>query len=185
MAEPNMLYKIFELRLLSEDNLDNDAYFIQYLAYILKYIERKNKNKNSIAVLDLKYNEHKNSITYFGLKSVEFDVGHVYKKFVNESQKEEKVTQNELIKFCLYMSNANKICEKMENIIALYKQDKNTFRRHSKLPDCVLNDFISFEDRIHNLSILFKKIADGYSDSLSPKHTIAYNQQKTKSFLTE
>jgi hypothetical protein len=184
MVEPNMLYKICENRLLSQDNLDNDYYFIRYLACILKYIGRN--YKNSITVLDLKYIEckNKNSITDFGLKSVEFDVGYIYTKFVNKSQQEEKVTQNELIKFCLYMSNANKICEKMKDVITLYKRDKNTFRLHSKLPDCVLNDFISFEDRIHNLSPLFNKIADGYSDSLSPKHTSIYNQKKTISFLT-
>lgn len=168
MVEPNMLYKISEYRLLSEDNLDNDYYFIRYLAYILKYIERKNQN----------------SITDFGLKSVEFNVSCIYTKFVNKSQQEEKVTQNELIKFCLYMFNANKICEKMKNVIILYKQDKNGFRKNSKLPDCVLDDFIRFEDRIHNLSIMFNKIADGYSDSLSPKHASLYNQQKTISFLT-
>lgn len=168
MVEPNMLYKISEYRLLSEDNLDNDYYFIRYLAYILKYIERKNQN----------------SITDFGLKSVEFNVSCIYTKFVNKSQQEEKVTQNELIKFCLYMFNANKICEQMKNVIILYKQDKNGFRKNSKLPDCVLDDFIRFEDRIHNLSIMFNKIADGYSDSLSPKHASLYNQQKTLSFLT-
>lgn len=166
MVEPNMLYKICENRLLSQDNLDNDYYFIRYLGYVLKYVERKNQN----------------SITDFGLKSLELNITAIYTKFVNESQEEEKVTQKELIKFCLYMSNANKICEKMENIIALYKQDKNTFTRNSKLPDCVLNDFIRFEDRIHNLAIMFNKIADGYSDSLGSKHKTVYNKKQTLSF---
>jgi hypothetical protein len=166
MLQPNMLYKICENRLLSEDN-DNDYYFIQYLAYILKYIERKNSNP----------------ITIFGLKSVEFNIMSIYTKLVNESQEEEKVTQNELIIFCLYMSNANKICEKMENVITLYKKDKNGFRENSKLPDCVLDDFIRFEDRIHNLSIMYNKIAHLYSDSLGLKHTSVYNKKKKISFL--
>ena len=168
MVEPNMIYKICENRLLAVGNLDNDYYFIRYLAYILKYIERKNNNR----------------ITDFGLKSVEFDVAYIYTKFVNKSQQEEKVTQNELIKFCLYMYNANIICEKIKDVITLYKQDQNGFRKNSKLPDCVLDDFIRFEDRIHNLSIMFNKIADGYSVCLGSKHTSVYNQLKSRSFLT-
>ena len=166
MVEPNMLYKIFQRRLLTEDNIDNDYYFIRYLAYILKYTERKNYNR----------------ITYFGLKSIELNIMPIYTKLVNEFQ-EEKVTQNELIKFCLYMSNANKICEEMKNVITLYKQDKNGFRQNSKLPDCVLYDFIRFEDRIYKLSIMFNKIAEEYSDCLGTKHKYIYNQDKTISFL--
>jgi len=164
MADPNILYKIFEYRLLSEDSLDSDYFFIQYLAYILTYIER-------------------DCITDFGFKSVEFNIKPIVEKFRGEYTKEQ-VTQQDLIHFCLYMSNSNKICKNFLIKISLYKQNKDEFRNDSKLPDCVLDDFIRFEDRIYNLSTMFNKVVESYSDCLGPKHKSIYNTDKHRSFLT-
>lgn len=164
MADPNILYKIFEYRLLSESSLDSDYFFIQYLAYILTYIER-------------------DCITDFGFKSVEFNIKPVVEKFRGEYTKEQ-VTQKDLIHFCLYMSNSNKICQNFLIKISLYKQNKDEFRNDSKLPDCVLDDFIRFEDRICNLSTMFNKVVESYSDCLGPKHKSIYNTDKHRSFLT-
>jgi hypothetical protein len=167
MAHPNMLYKIFEYRLLSEDSedsLDSDYFFIQYLTYILTYIDR-------------------DCITDFGFKSVEFNIKPVVEKFRGEYTKEQ-VTQQDLIDFCLYMSNSNKICNNFLIKISLYKQNKDEFRNDSKLPDCVLDDFIRFEDRICNLSTMFNKVVEIYSDCLGPKHKSIYNTDKHRSFIT-
>ena len=167
MTDPNILYKISEYRLLTEYSLlseDSDYFFIQYLAYILTYIER-------------------DCITDFGFKTVEFNIKPIIDKFKGECTKE-KVTQNDLINFCLYTSNSNKICKIFLSKISLYKLDKDVFRNNSKLPDCVLDDFIRFEDRIYNLSIIFNKVLESYSPFLGTKHKIMYNKDKHRSFLT-
>lgn len=164
MADLNILYKIFEYRLLFEDSLDSDYFLIKYLAYILIYIERE-------------------CITDFGLKSVEFNIKPIVEKFRGKYTKE-KVTQKDLIYFCLYMSNSNKICNNFLIKISLYKQNKDGFKNDSKLPDCVLDDFIKFENRIYNLSTMFNKVLESYSDCLGPKHKSIYNTDKHRSFLT-
>lgn len=161
MVDPNILYKIFEYRLLSEDTPDSGYFFIQYLAYILTYIDR-------------------DCITDFGFKSVEFNIQPILENFKSD----EAITQKDLIDFCLYMYNSNKICENFLIKISLYKQNKDGFRNDSKLPDCVLDDFIRFEDRIYHLSTRFNKIEESYTDALGPKHKAIYNTDKHRSFLT-
>ena len=175
MTNPNILYKIFEYRLLSEGSFDSSedsfdssedsfdsAYFIQYLAYILTYIEH-------------------HCITDFGLKTLEFNIKPVVEKIKGEFTKE-KATQKDLTHFCLYLSNSSKICEKFLIKISLYKQNKDEFKNDSKLPDRVLDDFIRFEDRIYNLYTRFNKVSEIYSDFLGPKHKSIYNIDKQRSF---
>ena len=156
-------HNMHKFRLLSEDNLNNDYFFIQYLAYILTYIEHE-------------------CITDFGFKTVEFNIVPILDNFKGKGK--EKVTQNDLINFCLYMSNSNKICNKILIKISLYKLDKDAFRNNSKLPDCVLNDFIRFEDRIYNMSVIFNKVLECYNPCLGTKHKMIYNKDQFKSFLT-
>lgn len=166
MADPNMIYKISEYRMLVEDNLDNDYNFILYLAHILKCIETKHE-----------------FITKFAIKSLQFNISPTLCKFRDEDSSE-KVSQRELLHFCLYMTNCNKICDKMLNKISLYKQDKAGFKKQNKLPDCVLDDFIRFEDKINILGPIYKKVAETYDTCLQGKYQSLYNNNKNASFLT-
>jgi len=168
MTDPNALYKISEQRLLVRANKDTCGYFIKYLAYILKYVERE-KNSNYI-------------ITDFGLKSLDLDLKFLYKKFEGKIDGK-KVTQNELSEFCLYFYNGNKICERFLHIIALYKQDTDEFKKNYPLPDCVLDDFITFEDIIVNLSGILKNVIDRYITFLGPTYKSKYHEYIKKSFL--
>lgn len=164
MVDPNLIYQISEYRMLVEDN---DYYFILYLAHILKCIETKHE-----------------FITKFGIKSLEFDINPILYKFeIENPSKNEKISQRELLQFCLYFANCNKICEKMLNKISLYKQDKAGFKKQNKLPDCVLDDFIRFEDKINYLAPLYKKVAETYDTCLQGKYQSLYNNNKNASFL--
>lgn len=163
MVDPNLIYQISEYRMLVEDN---DYYFILYLAHILKHIESKQED----------------CITDFGIKSLEFNISPTLCKFRDEDSSE-KVSQSELLQFCLYVANCNQICEKMLNKISLYKQDKDGFKNQNKLPDCVLDDFVRFEDKINILAPLYKKVAETYDTCLGLKHQSVYNKKKYASFL--
>jgi hypothetical protein len=165
MTDPNLIYKISEYRMRDKDNLDTYYYFILYLAHILKCIE------NSID----------ESISDYGLKTLEFNIMPILYKFRGG---EEKVTQSELVQFCLYMTNCHKICNKMLKVISLYNQHTDAFKYHTKLPDCVLNDFNSFETRINNLAPKFQQIQEEYDDCLQGKYKTIYNKNKLDSFIT-
>lgn len=65
-----------------------------------------------------------------------------------------------------------------------YNQHPDAFKYHTKLPDCVLNDFNSFETRINDLAPKFKQIQEGYDDCLQGKYKTIYNKNKLDSFIT-
>ena len=166
MEAPNLLYRVIEYRLLTEKELNNDYYFINYLGSILDYIER----------------DHNGCLTEFGKMSLELNITPIYCKLTGQVESE-KVSQNEMVQFCLYMSNASDVCERFKHIIKLYKENTDVFTVDSALPDCVLNDFTKYEDRVVNMTDLFKKVTDAYITCLGPKHTSVYNEEKSKSFL--
>lgn len=164
----NLLYKIAEYRLRYEKKLKNDSYFVCYLAAILDYVERNNNGY----------------LTEFGRTSLDFDLlKPMYLKLTGQIEGE-KVTQKELIKFLLYISNCNKVCNGFKHIIKLYKENADLFTLNNALPDCVLNDIVKYEDKVFNLSDMFKNVTDSYITSLSRKYISVLEEEKNNSFIT-
>ena len=166
MEEQKLLDRVVEYRLLTQKDLTNDYYFIQYLGTILDYIER----------------DHKGCLTELGRMSLAVNIMPIYTKFV---EGKEKVTQKELVKFCLYMTNSYAVCVLFKGMVEVYKEQPINFAELHPLPTYILDDIVKFEDRAFDLVGKFKKIMDGYSQSLEGKYRTIYNEEKHKGFVKQ
>lgn len=165
-AEQKLLDRVIEYRLLNEKDLTNDYYFIQYLGTILDYIER----------------DHTGCLTELGRMSLAVNIMPIYMKF---QEGKEKVTQKELVKFCLYMTNSYAVCVLFKGMVEVYKEQPINFAELHPLPTYILDDIVKFEDRAFDLVDKFKKIMDTYSHSLEGKYRTIYNEEKCKGFIKQ
>lgn len=162
----NLLDRVIEYRILTHKDLTNDYYFIQYLGTVLDYIER----------------EHKGCLTQKGKMSLAVDVSPIYRKFLNK----EVVSQKELVKFCLYMTNAYAVCVLFKGMIEVYKETNDKFvELHKELPTYVFGDMIEFDERVFKLTEDFKKIMDTFSKLLEGKYRTTYNDEKHNGFAKQ
>lgn len=169
MEEQKLLDRVVEYRLLTQKDLTNDYYFIQYLGAILDYIER----------------DHKGCLTDLGRMSLAVNIMPIYQKFAGEVNGE-KVTQKELVKFCLYMTNSYAVCVLFKGMVELYKEQNEKFvELHKDLPTYIFGDMIEYEDRTFDLLGKFKKIMDAYSPMLEGKYRTIYNEEKCKGFVKQ
>jgi len=165
-AEEKLFNRVVEYRLLTQKDITNDYYFLQYLGTILDYIER----------------DHKGCLTDLGRMSLAVNVSPIYQKFV---EGKEKVTQKELVKFCLYMTNCYAVCVLFKGMVEVYKENDEGFMKLHPLPTYILGDLIEYEDRAFELVDKFKKIMDSYSQSLEGKYRTIYNEEKIKGFVKQ
>jgi hypothetical protein len=114
--------------------------------------------------------------------SLAVNVAPIYQKFVDNK---EKVTQKELVRFCLYMTNCYAVCVLFKGMVEVYKENTEGFIKLHPLPNYILDDFTKFEDRAFGLVDKFKKIMDGYSQSLEGKYRTIYNEEKIKGFVKQ
>ncbi len=165
--EDKLFNRMIEYRLLTQKDLTNDYYFIQYLGTILDFVER----------------DHTGCLTELGRISLAVNVAPIYHKFV---ENKEKVTQKELVRFCLYMTNAYAVCFLFKGMVEVYKENDEGFMKiNEKIPTYILGDFIEYEDRVVDLVDKFKKIMDSYSQSLEGKYRTIYNEEKIKGFVKQ
>lgn len=165
--EQKLLDRVIEYRLLNEKDRTNDYYFLQYLGTILDYIER----------------DHNGCLTELGRMSLSVNVVNIYNKFV---EGKEKVTQKELVRFCLYMTNAYAVCVLFKGMIEVFKENDEGFdKQNENLPTYIFGDMIEYEDRVLELVENFKKIMDLYSQSLEGKYRKIYNEEKHKGFVKQ
>ena len=168
-AEEKLLNRVIEYRILTQKDLTNDYYFIQYLGSILDYIER----------------DHTGCLTELGRMSLAVNVAPIYQKFAGEL-KGEKVTQKELVKFCLYMTNSYAVCALFKGMVEVYKENNEGFLKlNENLPTYVFGDMIEYEDRTFDLLDKFKKIMDAYAPMLEGKYRTIYNEEKHKGFVKQ
>jgi len=161
-----LLDRVVEYKNLTDKDLTNDYYFIQYLGTILDFIER----------------DHTGCLTELGRMSLAVNVAPIYQKFV---EGKEKVTQKELVKFCLYMTNSYAVCVLFKGMVEIFKEAPLNFMEANPLPNYILDDLCKFEDRVFELVGKFKKIMDGYSQSLEGKYRTIYNEEKHKGFVKQ
>ena len=166
--DKKFLDKIVSYRLLTEKDLTNDYYFIQYLGCILDYIER----------------EHTGCLTELGRMSLEVNIMPIYLKLTGKAEGE-KVTQKELVKFCLYMTNAYAVCVLFKGMVEVYKEQSVNFAILHPLPDYIMDDFLKYEDRVFDLVDKFRRIMDAYSPMLEGKYRNIYNEEKHKGFVKQ
>jgi hypothetical protein len=164
--EEKLLNRVVEYRLLTQRDLTNDYYFLQYLGTILDYIER----------------DHTGCLTDLGRMSLAVNVAPIYQKF---AEGKEKVTQKELVRFCLYMTNCYAVCVLFKGMVEVYKENDEGFMKLHPLPTYILGDLIEYEDRAFDLVDKFKKIMDTYSQSLEGKYRKIYNEEKIKGFVKQ
>lgn len=166
-AEEKLLNRVIEYRILTQKDLTNDYYFLQYLGTILDFVER----------------DHTGCLTDLGRMSLAVNVIPIYQKF---QEGKEKVTQKELVKFCLYMTNAYAVCVLFKGMVEVYKENNEGFiKLNENLPTYIFGDMIEYEDRAFDLVDKFKKIMDLYSQSLEGKYRTIYNEEKIKGFVKQ
>lgn len=164
-AEEKLLNRVMEFRLLTQKDVTNDYYFLQYLGTILDYIER----------------DHKGCLSDLGRIVLAFNVSPTYQKFVDK----EKVSQKELVRFCLYMTNCYAVCFLFKGMAEVYKENSEGFMKLHPLPTYILGDIFEYEDRAFDLVDKFKTIMDKYSQSLEGKYRTIYNEEKIKGFVKQ
>jgi hypothetical protein len=114
--------------------------------------------------------------------SLAVNVAPIYQKFV---EGKEKVSQKELVRFCLYMTNCYAVCVLFKGMVEVYKENTEGFITLHPLPNYILDDFKAYEDRAFDLVDKFKKIMDTYSQSLEGKYRKIYNEEKIKGFVKQ
>lgn len=167
IKEQKLIDRIIEYRILTQKDLTNDYYFLQYLGTILDYIER----------------DHTGCLTELGRMSLAVNIAPIYHKF---KECKEKVSQKELVRFCLYITNCYAVCVLFKGMVEVYKANNEGFlKQNENLPTYIFDDMIEYEDRVFNLVDMFKKIMDLYSQSLEGKYRTIYNEEKTKGFVKQ
>jgi hypothetical protein len=163
--------KIVGFRILYEKDKTNDYYFIQYIASILDYIERSSNG----------------FLTDLGRLSLSTNIGHIHKRMTECIDKDgKKISQRDLIRFCLYMTDAYACCVMYKGMIEVYKESDTGFiELHPLLPTYILGDFIEYEDKATELVSHFKSIMDTYSKMLEGKYKTIFNDEKHKGFVKQ
>ena len=176
--EQKFIDKMVEFRILYEKDKTNDYYFIQYVASILDYIER----------------QYNGFLTDLGRLSLSTNIGHIHKRMtecIDKANAErykgaKKISQRDLIRFCLYMTDAYACCVMYKGMIEVYKESDTGFMEiHPLLPTYILGDFIEYEDKATELISHFKSIMDTYSKMLEGKYKTIYNDEKHKGFVKQ
>lgn len=160
--------KVVEFYNLFHKDEANDYYFIQYLSTVLDYIERDSKG----------------CLTELGRMSLAVNIMPIYQKLAGQVESE-KVTQKELVKFCLYMLNSYATCVLYKGMVEVYKEHPLNFSELHPLPYYILDDMLKIEDRVFGLVDKFKKILDHYSQSLEGKYRSIFNEEKHKGFVKQ
>lgn len=161
----NFVGRMIEFKNLTERDLTNDYYFIQYLGSILDYIER----------------DYKGCLSDLGRMSLAVNITPIYEKFMDDTKP--PVSQKELVKFCLYMTNSYAVCVLFKGMTEVFKEFPDTFKKnHNELPDYITNQFEALGERAFDLIDKFKKIMDNYSPLLEGKYRTIFNEEKNKGF---
>ena len=163
-----LISKITEYRILYEKDKTNDYFFIQYLSYILDYIERGSEG----------------FLTELGHMSLSIDIGSVYKRLTDAAKDEtvKKLPQKDLVRLCLYMTNAFAVVVMFAGMIETCIEIPAFLDNHP-LPDYVKDDFIELQKKAEPMIDHFKTIMDTYSKHLQDKYRTIYNTEKQKGFI--
>lgn len=159
--------KLTELRTLTYNDTTNDYWFIQYLGHILDHIER----------------DASGCLTELGQSILKLDIGVINSRL--QVSKGEELPQKELVKFCLYMTNAYSICVLFKGMTELVKEPNSKFLENHSFPDYISNDFEELGNRAYILIDQFKKILDAHTKLLKDRYRTVYNSEKLNQFVKQ
>jgi hypothetical protein len=169
MTDEELIARIVEFRLLYENDKTNDFYLIQYLASVLDYIER----------------EHTGFLTDLGRKSLSIDIGDIHKRMMECVERNIKIAQKDLVRFCLYMTNAYAVAVMFKGMSEVSLEPNSVFFENHPLPELIINDVKDLSLKSDDLIHQFKSIMDKYSQLLEGKYRTIYNEEKHKGFVKQ
>ncbi len=168
MEEQKLIDKMIEFRNLYERDKSNDFYLIQYIASILDYIER----------------EHTGFMSDLGRQTLSINVGEIHKRLVTAAEDEnvKKLPQKDLVRFCLYMTDAYACCVMFNGMVDTAIEIP-TFLDLHHFPEYIMDDLIDLQKKVEQLIGQFKSIMDKYSQYLEGKYRTIFNDEKHKGFV--
>lgn len=159
-----LLSKIVELKHLVKEDITNDFYYLQYLSLILNYLEEHNKGL----------------LTENGKKILDFNIGEIYQRFTDTTDKE-KLSQKDLTRFCLYFMIGYAVVILFRGMVCLSKEQPKFFEL---LPTFIDEEELkTLQERADILSPQFKKILDIYTALLVPKYKKVFETERRTAFL--
>ena len=166
--DQRFLAKITEFRILYEKDKTNDYYLIQYLGSILDYIERGSEG----------------FLSELGRTTLALNIGEIYRRLTTAAEDEsiKKLPQKDLVRFCLYMTDAYAVVVMFAGMIDNCIEIPAFLDLHP-LPDYITGDFIELQKKAEELRGQFKSIMDKYSQYLEGKYRTIYNSEKQKGFV--
>lgn len=170
MTNEEMISKIVEFRLCYEKDKTNDYYLIQYLGAVLDYIER----------------EHTGFLSDLGRQSLALDIGTIHRRILTAAEnKDAKLPQKDLVRFCLYMTDAYAVCVMFIGMVDVAFEENSSFLENHQLPSLVVDDLKDLAVKAKELETQFKAIMDKYSKFLEGKYKTIYNEEKHKGFVKQ
>lgn len=150
-------------RTLYNEDKTNDYTFFLYIAAIMNYIESHNGG----------------CLTELGLQSLKIDIS----PFIAKIQTgDPKLSQKDLIKFCLNQVNCYAVAILIKGMIE-YSKEEPKFFEVNKFPEYVVNDFTEIAERLDRLLPILKQVLDIYTKYINGKYIKIFTEEKNKGFI--
>ena len=165
-TDDELIDKIVAFKLLYNRDTSNDYYFIQYITSLLDYIER---NAGGF-------------LTELGWSTIEMNIQYILDTF---NSKPDSLSQQELTKFCLYMTNCFAACYLFIGMIEIAYEENSEFFEHNKLPSFIIIQLKELQEKCRTLTPQFKLLLDKFTPLLKGEYRSIYNQAKHKGFVKQ
>jgi hypothetical protein len=150
-------------RTLYNEDKTNDYTFFLYIASLMNYIESHNGG----------------CLTELGLQSLRIDIS----PFIARIQAgDPKLSQKDLIKFCLNQVNSYAVAILIKGMIE-YSKEEPKFFEVNNFPEYVVNDFTEIAERLDKLLPILKQVLDIYTKYINGKYIKIFTEEKNKGFV--
>lgn len=158
----NILSRVIEYRNIYNEDKTNDYPFFLYIGSIMDLLESHNGG----------------CLTEWGLKSLQLDIS----PFIARIQTgEPKLSQKDLIKFCLNQINSYAVSVLIKGMID-YSKEEPKFFEVNKLPEFIVNDFTEIADKLEKLIPVLKQVLDIYTKYIEGKYIKIFTEEKNNGF---
>ena len=114
------------------------------------------------------------------IKSLETDIN----PYILQIQKgNPKLSQNDLVKFCLNIINSYGVCLLFNDLYLSYLEDPVFFYDFYEFPDTIKKDFTKLSQRCSEVTPILKSIIDLYTPLLDGRYKTKFLKKKNKGFI--
>jgi hypothetical protein len=157
------LSRAIEYRNIYNEDKTNDYPFFLYIGSLMDLLESHNGG----------------CLTELGLQSLKIDIS----PFIAKIQTgDPKLSQKDLIKFCLNQVNSYAVAVLIKGMIE-YSKEEPKFFEVNKFPEYVANDFTEIAERLDKLIPILKQVLDIYTKYIDGKYIKIFTEEKNKGFI--